>query len=232
MRCRNQRRDLYDDAAWRLVEERIHNSFGSSPGVDRVQQYVWGVRYIDDIVLHRQDNNADGDYTDAASGGGGGSPRAADATYDHLTDAQFSTAAIIDENAVVQERVTYSAYGIARHHWPPDVDGDGDADAADITIISTIASGGENEIGEDDYRAEADLNRDGEVDSTDTGIATAFGARAALRSQERRFYSHAPHAPISTARSAPSTMPSGGPANVAFVTKSAHDGSVPHWASR
>jgi len=105
----------------------------------------------------------------------------ADATDYHLTDAQFSTVAIIDDSAVVQERVTYSAYGRARHHWLPDVDGDGDADATDTGIISTIAGGTENAIGEDDYRAEADLDRDGEVDSTDTGIATTFGAKAALR---------------------------------------------------
>jgi len=105
----------------------------------------------------------------------------ADATYYHLTDAQFSTVAIIDDNAVVQERVTYSAYGVARHHWPPDVDGDGDVDSTDTSIISTIASGGENAIGEDDYRAEADLNRDGIVNSADGTIATSFGAKAALR---------------------------------------------------
>jgi len=105
----------------------------------------------------------------------------ADATYYHLTDAQFSTVAIIDDSAVVQERVTYSAYGRARHHWMADVDGDGDVDATDVSIINTIASGGENAIGEDDYRAEADLNRDGIVNSADGTIATSFGARAALR---------------------------------------------------
>jgi len=141
------------------------------------------VRCIDDIVLHRQDNNADGDYSDPASGGGigGGAPKAADATYYHLTDVQFSTVAIIDVDAVVQERVTYSAYGRSRHHWLHDVDGDGDADNTDISTISTIAGGSNNLIGQASYRAECDLDRDGDVDSADTAIATGIGTKGALR---------------------------------------------------
>jgi len=132
----------------------------------------WGVRYIDDIVLHRQDNNADGDYTDTSS--------PADETFYHLTDAQFSTIAIVDDDQNIVERVTFSAYGRARHHWMADVDGDGDVDSTDTGIINTIAGGSDNLIGEDDYRAEADLDRDGDVDSADETIATNFGATSAL----------------------------------------------------
>jgi hypothetical protein len=38
----------------------------------------------------------------------------------HLTDAQFSTVAIMDHTADLAERITYSAYGEGRHRriWP------------------------------------------------------------------------------------------------------------------
>jgi hypothetical protein len=44
---------------------------------------------------------------------------------DDPTDAEFSTAAIVDHTAELAERITYSAYGEGRQHWAADVDGDG-----------------------------------------------------------------------------------------------------------
>jgi hypothetical protein len=60
---------------------------------------------------------------------------------DDPTDAEFSTAAIVDHTAELAERITYSAYGEARHHWAADVDGDGAVTTADQTIIANLAGG-------------------------------------------------------------------------------------------
>ena len=54
-------------------------------------QYVAGAQYIDDYILHREDSDVDGRYDDI---------------YYHLTDAIFSTRAIIDDTAVLLERAT------------------------------------------------------------------------------------------------------------------------------
>ena len=64
-------------------------------------QYLRGQRYVDDLICHRQDADKSGAYEE---------------TCHHLTDAIFSTRAIIDDAANLKERVTYDAYGNARHH--------------------------------------------------------------------------------------------------------------------
>jgi RHS repeat-associated protein len=166
---------MHYGADWRLLEERVDDAFilndwnaGSyaASSIDRTEQHVWGLRYIDDAVLHRIDANKDGDYTDAGDG-----------TWYHLTDAQFSSVCLVDPAGAVAERVSYSAYGIARHHWQGDVDGDGAVTVAggtsDLGLV-TAASG--SSIGGAGYRAEYDLDRDGDVDSADqsrVGSATA-----------------------------------------------------------
>ncbi|MBL9118559.1 MAG: DUF4347 domain-containing protein, partial [Phycisphaerae bacterium] len=181
-----QVRLMYYSADWQLLEERVDNAAASTTtpaklydgtwttsGVDRRQQYLWGTRYIDDIVLHRIDRNADGDYTDTTDG-----------TWYHLTDAQFSSVCLTDRSANVVERVTYSAYGVARHHWKGDVDGDGDVDtsgsSSDRGIVSGIAGQtlANRTIGGSAYRAEADLDRNGVVEVADRNlIPTAIAGR-------------------------------------------------------
>ena len=101
----DQARLMSYGADWRLLEERVDDNLSLSawtegtwsPGtdLDRVQQYVWGTRYVDDIVLHRVDRNMDGDYSDPGDG-----------TWHHLTDAQFSSVCLIDKAFAVAERVT------------------------------------------------------------------------------------------------------------------------------
>ena len=168
-------RFMHHGADWRLLEERVDDAFilndwnagtYAASSIDRTEQHVWGLRYIDDAVLHRIDANKDGDYTDAGDG-----------TWYHLTDAQFSSVCLVDPAGVVAERVSYSAYGIARHHWQGDVDGDGAVTVAggtsDLGLV-TAASG--SSIGGAGYRSEYDLDRDGDVDSADqsrVGSATA-----------------------------------------------------------
>jgi RHS repeat-associated protein len=183
----DQVRLMYYDSNWRLLEERVDDGAASTTtlaklydgtwavtGVDRTQQNLWGLRYIDDIVLHRADRNKDGDYVDIGT----------DGTWYHLTDAQFSTVCVTDDDANVVERVTYSAYGIARHHWMADVNGDGavttSGSTSDRGIINGIAGQvlANRTIGGSAYRAEADLDRSGVIDTTDRGLAsTAVAAR-------------------------------------------------------
>ena len=124
-------------------------------------KYLWGGRYIDDILMHREDTNGDGDFTDTA-----------DTRWWHLTDVQFSTIAILDDAANLQERIKYDSYGRALHHDWRDVDGDRDYDSTDRSAIATIAISLGNQIGDPAYRSEADLNRDGTIDSSDLNLAT------------------------------------------------------------
>ena len=161
----DQARLMSYGADWRLLEERVDDNLSLSawsegtwsPGtdLDRVQQYVWGTRYIDDIVLHRVDRNMDGDYSDAVDG-----------TWHHLTDAQFSSLCLVDKAFNVAERVTYSAYGVSRHLPMADLNCDGAVTSVDIGLLL----GASGTIGGSSYESPADLNRDGVVDSADLAM--------------------------------------------------------------
>ncbi|MCL4212103.1 MAG: hypothetical protein HRU76_15475 [Phycisphaeraceae bacterium] len=161
--------------AWQVLEERIDDDWSPSGGtVDRHVQHVWGgaVRgYIDDIILHREDGNVDGDYNDSF-----------DSTWYHLTDPQFSTVAILDLSGAVIERVSYDAWGEPRHHPKHDFDGDGDFDQDDAEALDDliVSGGGSVPITNAKYRAEMDIDRDGEVDSTDQTLR-GVGGRWPLR---------------------------------------------------
>ena len=168
----DEEREMYYTAGWQLIEERIDDDYINNAGIDRNMQYLWGGRYIDDIIMHREDTNGDGDFTDND-----------DTRWWHLTDVQFSTIAILDDAANVAERVKYDSYGRALHHDWRDVDGDRDYDSTDRSIISSIAILLSNKIGDASYRAEADLNRDGTIDSNDLNLATT-NYNAALSSGE------------------------------------------------
>jgi len=129
-------------------------------------QNIWGARYIDDLVARRRDADADRDYSDAG-----------DATTYALSDVQFSVVAMLSGGKVL-ERVAYDPYGAARHHRGKD--DDGDVDAADKTAVTTIAGMTDKAIYETDYTSDADIDRNGVVDSSDTGyVNSAFASRLA-----------------------------------------------------
>jgi RHS repeat-associated protein len=168
----DQARLMSYGADWRLLEERVDDNlsisawnegtWSPSADLDRVQQYVWGTRYIDDIVLHRVDRNTDGDYVDAGDG-----------TWHHLTDAQFSSVCLVTNDGAVAERVTYAAYGEARHHLKADITGDGGVDGDDLgQVLGAFGTA----IVDPFYRSEADINRDGFINGDDLGqVLGAFG---------------------------------------------------------
>jgi len=160
---------MYFSANWQVLEERVdaESAFTTDPtsgDIDGREQCIWGVRYLDDLVMHRVDGNTDGDYDDVG----------ADAKWYHLTDAQFSTVAVMGANGHLHERVSYDPYGKARHHLLADVDGDGDSDLDDRNSIDTGRS-----IGSAYYNVDADFDRDGDVDMTDF-LAAVAGSGAAL----------------------------------------------------
>jgi len=153
----DQERRFTYDASWRIAEELVGPA-GGNPA--RRVQHIWGNRYIDDLILRRIDRDLDDEY---------------DEDWYHLTDVQFSTVAVIEPrtslNARVHERVTYDAYGRARHHWGHDVNGDGaittSGTKSDLSIIAAIVHGGGATITDASYRAEADINRDGVINGAD-----------------------------------------------------------------
>lgn len=161
----DEERTFAYNASWQIIEERVDKDLDSD--LDKRVQLVWGLRYIDDSLMHRADLNNDGDYGDTNEN-----------TWYHMTDGMFSTVALLDRASRIVERVTYDSYGQAKHHRPYDVDGNGDSGSTDAGIVNGIITsngGSPVAITNSRYRAEADLNRDGTINSTD---ATAAGTTA------------------------------------------------------
>lgn len=87
----SETRHLYytEPSKWQVIEERL----GSSTDPDR--QNIWGLRYIDDVVL--RDRSVSGTL---------------DERLYCLQDANWNTTSLVDAEGVVQERHVYSAYGV------------------------------------------------------------------------------------------------------------------------
>ena len=79
----------YSDRA-QCLEERIDSS------TDSAVQYLWGIRFVDDLVLRDRDTNGDGTL---------------DERLYALCDPRFSVVAITDDTGTVQERYGYDGYG-------------------------------------------------------------------------------------------------------------------------
>jgi RHS repeat-associated protein len=156
----------YYDESWRQVEVRTRKNATSA---DSFNHTFYGKRHIDDVVAHRVDAGTWGNHSD-------------DITYWHITDGQFSTRAIVKPSggsttSILMERVDYDAYGLARHHYPGDTDGDGDYDASDYNTITSLSS---VTINGGTYNVEADLNRDGVIDFSDVTLAGGTSYKTAL----------------------------------------------------
>jgi len=81
-----------EPAKWQVVEERVDSS--SDP--DR--QFVWGLRYVDDIIVRDRDTTGDGTLEERLYG---------------IQDANWHLTSIADTNGLVQERFAYAAYGVS-----------------------------------------------------------------------------------------------------------------------
>jgi RHS repeat-associated protein len=87
----SQTRHQYYSSQWQLVEERE----GSATTPDR--QWVWGIRYIDDLVLRERDTDANGSV---------------DERLYAMQDPNWNVVAVAGTGGVVQERYSYTPYGV------------------------------------------------------------------------------------------------------------------------
>ncbi|TWT55957.1 RHS repeat-associated core domain-containing protein [Allorhodopirellula solitaria] len=84
-------REYYFTDAWQCVEEHVDTS--NTPH----RQYVWGMRYIDDLVLRDRDISPSGGLL-------------TERLY-YLADANWNTTAVVSDSGSVQERYEYDPYG-------------------------------------------------------------------------------------------------------------------------
>jgi RHS repeat-associated protein len=92
----SETRHLYytEPSKWQVIEERT----GTSPdSADAERRFVWGLRYIDDLVLRDRDTDANGSL---------------DERLYALQDANWNVTAITNSSGTVQERYAYTAYGV------------------------------------------------------------------------------------------------------------------------
>ena len=81
---------LYYNTNWQLLEERRDTN--TSP----TKQYIWGNRYIDNLVLRDHDTNNDGTLNERLYA---------------LQDTNWNVTSFINETGTVLERYIYNAYG-------------------------------------------------------------------------------------------------------------------------
>jgi len=89
----DETRHLYytEPSKWQAVEERVNNS------TDPDRQFVWGVRYVDGLVLRDGDTTGNGTLDERLYG---------------MQDANWNVTSIADSTGSVQERYAYTAYGV------------------------------------------------------------------------------------------------------------------------
>ena len=100
----DEARHYYYGGTWQCIEERVEAS-GVLPG-DADVQYVWGAKYVDNLILRDRDTDADG---------------AMDERLYALADANYNVTALFDEaTGTVVERFVYDAYGNVTELDPDD----------------------------------------------------------------------------------------------------------------
>jgi RHS repeat-associated protein len=88
----NTRHFYYTDK-WQVIEERLNTSTSAE------RQFVWGIRYTDDLVLRDRDTDTDGAVDDERL---------------YAIQDYFQPTAVLDTSGVVQERYGYEAFGTSR----------------------------------------------------------------------------------------------------------------------
>ncbi len=84
-------RHSYYSSRWQVLEERV--GVLTSAG----RQFIWGLPYIDDLILRDRDTSDDG---------------ALDERFYALQDANWNVVAISSTTGTIQERSVYTAYGV------------------------------------------------------------------------------------------------------------------------
>ena len=93
----SETRHLYYSASWQILEERV----GASANANR--QFVWGVHYVDDLILRDRDT----------TGGGTLNER-----FYAMQDPNWNVTGLVDTTGSVQERYSLSAYGMPNFLTP------------------------------------------------------------------------------------------------------------------
>jgi len=89
--------DYYYNESWQVLEVRK----GEDP--DPLEQYVWGIQYVDAPVVRFRDGNVDGDLLDTQDN--------TDSTLYYTYDGNFNVTAVVKPDGTVAERYTYDPYG-------------------------------------------------------------------------------------------------------------------------
>jgi len=108
-------RHFYYSAAWQVIEERVD----TSTAADR--QFIWGIRYVDDLVLRDRDATTGGDLGTSGSG--------LDERLYALQDANYNVTALADTSGTVVERFAYQGYGTPKvldPNWSDDLNNQSD----------------------------------------------------------------------------------------------------------
>lgn len=115
----------------------------------------------------------DGDYDDVGDG-----------TWYYLTDNLRSVVAVVDAAGKLVERVVYGPFGKSQHHFAGDVNGDGAADFLDVQhMLALTASGATPAMGDAAYDADADVNADGTIDSSETRFVLNHSASSNVQTK-------------------------------------------------
>ena len=103
-------RHYYLSVQNQVLEERLASPIPNPQTLIPVSQYVWGPRYVDDLVLRDRDTNADGTL---------------DERLYAIQEANWNVTTVVAANGDVQERYSYTAYGKCEIRMPDfSLDGD------------------------------------------------------------------------------------------------------------
>ena len=89
--------DYYYNESWQVLEVR------KGGDTDPLEQYVWGIQYVDAPVVRFRDGNVDGDLLDTQDN--------TDSTLYYTYDGNFNVTAVVKPDGTVAERYTYDPYG-------------------------------------------------------------------------------------------------------------------------
>jgi len=79
-----------EPSKWQVVEERVESSS------DAERQFVWGLRYVDDLILRDRDTTGNGTLDERLYG---------------MQDANWNVTSVSGAAEAIQERYSYDAYG-------------------------------------------------------------------------------------------------------------------------
>ncbi|MEM9109501.1 MAG: RHS repeat-associated core domain-containing protein [Planctomycetota bacterium] len=87
----------YYTTSWQCIEERVVDlTVTPTPAAQLSAQYVWGLRYVDDLIQRQKDTTGNGTL---------------DETLYAINDRQFNIVALTDTSQSVVQRMSYTPYG-------------------------------------------------------------------------------------------------------------------------